>query len=248
MDGLVTTMDGMTLPAYTTSLLNRSNTLTFGVMIDLAADASAPDWTWQNSVNLVYRTAWVAGTSGFAEAADQIRGRSTLSWRGLRRGNDQWYVPDPMVDLFVESELTEPAERTWHWLLVRPTAGVRLQLLDKLQLQLSAGFQVQPFDPSGYVEPGVGATLTLSPWDMLKLEERYARLSFTFDYFCADLGNTNQSQLRGQLDAAFDLAGPLALVLTLRVFVQGEEGQDVGAAIDATAGLRLGYLGRATGP
>jgi hypothetical protein len=133
-------------------------------------------------------------------------------------------------------------------LLVRPTAGVRLQLLDKLQLQLSAGFQVQPFDPTGYVEPGVGATLTLSPWDMLKLEERYARLSFTFDYFCADLGNTNQSQLRGQLDAAFDLAGPLALVLTLRVFVQGEEGQDVGAAIDATAGLRLGYLGRATGP
>ncbi len=250
MDGLVVNMAGATVPAYTTSLLNRSDTLTFGVMIDLAADAAAPDWTWQNAVNLVYRTAWVNGSNGgsFAEAADQIRGRSTLSWRGLRRGSDQWYVPDPTVDLFIESELTEPSDRQWHWFLVRPTAGVRLQLLDKLQLQLSGGFQIQPFDPQGYVEPGVGATLTLTPWDIMKLEERYARLSFTFDYFLADLANTNRSQLRGQLDASFDLAGPLALVLTLRVFVQGEEGQDVGAAIDATAGLRLGYLGRATGP
>jgi hypothetical protein len=82
----------------------------------------------------------------------------------------------------------------------------------------------------------------------LKLEDRFARLAFTLDYFVADLGDDNRSQLRGQLDASFDLAGPLALVVSFRVFVQGEEGQDVGAAIDATAGLRLGYFGRTTGP
>ncbi len=252
VDGLVVDDAGATSAAYDTSLLNRSDTLTFGLTIDLGADAAAPDWTWQNTANLVYRTAWVEGAPGrpgvFAEAADQIRGRSTFAWRGLRRGNDQWYVPDPMLDLFVESELTEPADRQWHWLLVRPSAGFRFQLLDKLQLQLLGGVQMQPFDPAFEVEPGVGATLTLSAWDLFKLEDRFARLSFMFDYFLADLGDSNRSQLRGQLDAAFDLAGPLAIVLTLRIFVQGEAGQDVGAAVDATAGLRFGYVGRATGP
>lgn len=252
VDGFVVGDGGEARPAYSTSLLNRSDTLTFGLTVDLAADAAAPDWTWQSSANLVYRTAWVEGAPGrpgvFAEAADQIRGRSTFAWRGLRQGNDQWYVPDPMLDLFVESELTEPPDRQWHWLLVRPTAGLRLQLVDKLQLQLMGGVQLQPFDPAFEVEPGVGATLTLAPWDLFKLEDRFARVSFTLDYFLADLGDDNRSQLRGQLDAAFDLAGPLAIVFNVRLFVQAEEGQDVGAAVDATAGLRFGYVGRATGP
>lgn len=248
VDGLVVTEDGLPELAYGTSLLNREDTVTFGVAIDLAADAAAPDWTWQNSINLLYRTAWIETAPGFAEAADQIRGRSALAWRGLRRGNEGWYVPDPMLDLFVETELTEPADRNWHWFLVRPTAGVRFQLLDKLQLQLLGGFEVQPFSPDVEVEPGVGATLTLAPWDLLRFEDRYARVSFTFDYFLADLGDDNRSQLRGQLDASFDLAGPLALVMSFRIFVQDEVGQDLGIAVDATAGLRLGYLGRATGP
>lgn len=248
VDGVVVDEAGAAAPAYGTSLLNRADTLTFGGAVELAADAAAPDWTWQNAASLLYRTAWIEGGDSFAEAADQIRGRSTLAWRGLRRGNQAWWVPDPMVDLFIESELTEPADRSWHWFLTRPTAGVRFQLLDKLQLQLLGGFEVQPFAPVIEVEPGLGATLTLAAWDLLKLEDRFARLSFTLDYFVADLGDDNRSQLRGQVDASFDLAGPLALVVSFRVFVQGEEGQDVGAAIDATAGLRLGYFGRTTGP
>jgi 2',3'-cyclic-nucleotide 2'-phosphodiesterase (5'-nucleotidase family) len=251
-DGYVVDALGARRGAFDTSLLNRSDTLTFGLTIDLAADAAAPDWTWQNSANALYRTAWVQGTGGragvFAEAADQIRGRSALAWRGLRQGRDQWYIPDPTVDLFIESEFTEPAERSWHWFLVRPTAGVRFQLFDRLQLQLLAGFQFQPFDPQMEVEAGVGATLALTPWDFLRYEDRFARVAFAFDYFLAGLGDDNRSQLRAQLDAGFDLAGPLALVLSVRLYVQGEDDQDIGAAIDATAGLRLGYFGRATGP
>ncbi len=250
MGGLVVNEAGSTSPAYSTSLLNRTDTLTFGIALDASADASAPDWTWQNSFNLVYRTAWVETRAGqpFAEAADQIRARSALSWRGLRRGSDQWYIPDPTVDLFLESELNEPGDRSWHWFLVRPSVGVRFQLVDKLQMQLLGGLQVQPFDPAAEVEPGIGATLTLTPWDILQLGDQHARVSFTFDYFLADLGDDNRSQLRGQLDASFDLAGPLALVLSARLFVQSERGQDIGIAIDTTAALRLGYLGRIAGP
>lgn len=247
-DGFEVSADGGRTNAYDTSLLTRSDTLTFGFAIDLSADAAAPDWTWQNNASANYRTAWIQSAGTYAEGADQIRARSTLSWRGLRGGRTLWYAPDPTVDVFVESEFTEPSHRDWHWLLVRPTAGVRFQIVDRLQLQLVGGIQLQPFDPEMHVEPGVGGTLTLAPWDFLSLEGRFARVAFSFDYFLADLGAANRSQLRAQIDASFDLVGPLALSLSLRCFVQGEVGQDVGAAIDATAGVRVGHFGRATGP
>jgi hypothetical protein len=250
--------------AYATSQLAQSDVLTFGFQLDMAANAAAPDWTWQNTANLLYSTAWTepAGDTGsaFVEASDYIRLRSALSWRGLRDADeDQWYVPDPTVDVFVESEFTEPDDRDWHWLLTRPVLGLRFQLLDKLQLQLSGGFQMQPLDPEMEVEAGAGATLTLSPWDFLKMGSRYARLAFSFDYFWTrDIGqeiqsdpqslNRNRGTLRGTLDGSFDLAGPLALVVSFNILLQHEDGQDVGAAISGTAGIRIGYLGRAVGP
>jgi hypothetical protein len=249
---------------YATSQLSQSDVLTFGFQLDLAANAAAPDWTWQNTANLLYSTAWTepAGDEGsaFVEASDYIRVRSALSWRGLRRQDeDQWYVPDPTVDVFVESEFTEPDDRDWHWLLTRPVLGLRFQLFDKLQLQLSGGLQMQPLDPEMEVEAGAGATLTLSPWDFLKVDNRFARLAFTFDYFWTrDIGeeiqgdpetlNRNRGTLRGTLQSSFDLAGPLALVVSFNILLQHEDGQDVGAALSGTAGIRLGYLGRAVGP
>ena len=252
VDGFVVDDAGNRGAAYGTTQLSQADLLIFGLQVDVAANAAAPDWTWQNTGNVLYRTAWTEptrpGQGAFVEAADQVRARSTLSWRGLRDGRDIWYMPDPTVDLFIESELTEPADRDWHWFLTRPTAGLRFQLLDKLQLQINGGFQVQPFDPERRVEPGVGATLTLAPWEMIEMDDAAARLAFTFDYFVADLGDQNRGALRGTLDASFDLAGPLALVLRANLLLQHERGQDVGTAISATAGIRLGTLGRAVGP
>ncbi|MBZ0119016.1 MAG: hypothetical protein K8H88_18615, partial [Sandaracinaceae bacterium] len=191
---------------------------------------------------------WIGTVGRFAEAADQIRARSTLSWRGLRQRSEHWYIPDPTVELFVESELTQPSSRTWHWLLTRPTLGLRFQLLDKLQLQTFGGLQLQPFDPTMHVQPGLGATLTLSSWDFLSAGDRSARLAMSLDYFVADVFTENLQQLRGELDAAFTLAGPLSLTLNLRIFLQQNGPQQAGFAIDATAGIRVGALARAVGP
>lgn len=237
------------VPAYSTSQLSLSDVLTFGFNLDFAANAAAPDWTWQNSVNSLYRTTWIEGAADFLEAADQIRGRSTLSWRGLRtQGEDQWYVPDPTIDVFIESEFTQPDTREYHWFLTRPTLGLRFQLFDKLQFQINGGFQVQPLQEQPDPEGGVGGTLTLRPWDIMKLDQRYTRLEFTFDYFLSDLGDRNRGVLRGQLEAAFDLAGPLALMFRFNLLLQHERDRDVGTAINITAGLRIGYLGRSVGP
>lgn len=249
MTGLVVDAEGNPTSAYSTTQLTQSDVMTFGFNLDLAANAAAPDWTWQNTGSVLYRTAWTETAQTFTEAADQIRARSALSWRGLRGGDAElWYVPDPTVDLFIESEITEPDDRDYHWFLTRPTLGFRFQLRDKLQLQLNGGFQVQLFDSEREVEAGVGATLTLQPWDLIKVESRFARLGFTFDYFLADLGDDNRGALRGSLDASYDLAGPLALAFRMELLLQHERAQDVGAAVSITAGIRVGSLGRAVGP
>lgn len=245
---VVDPMTGRPLPIYDTSLLSRADTLTFGLDATGSIHAAAPDWTWQNGLSVVYRTQWIGTVGRFAEAADQIRARSTLSWRGLRQRSEHWYIPDPTVELFVESELTQPSSRTWHWLLTRPTLGLRFQLLDKLQLQTFGGLQLQPFDPTMHVQPGLGATLTLSSWDFLSAGDRSARLAMSLDYFVADVFTENLQQLRGELDAAFTLAGPLSLTLNLRIFLQQNGPQQAGFAIDATAGIRVGALARAVGP
>ncbi|HJL18693.1 MAG TPA: hypothetical protein RMH99_23730 [Sandaracinaceae bacterium LLY-WYZ-13_1] len=263
-EGFLLNAEGGRVAAYSTSQLSQADVLTFGLQVDLSANAAAPDWTWQNALNLLYRTAWTEPTgdeaNDFTEASDYIRFRSGLSWRGLREPDeDQWYVPDPTVELFVESEFTSPDDRDWHWLLTRPTLGLRFQLLDKLQLQLIGGLQLQPFEPGMEVEAGAGATLTLTPWDFLKVEQRYARLAFTFDYFWTrDVGfedeqralsvNHDRGTLRGTLDASFDLAGPLALVVNFNLIVQHEDEQALGASLSATAGIRVGTLARAVGP
>ncbi len=250
-EGFVLT-DGSRVPAYDATQLSLADVITFGFNVTLAANAAAPDWTWQNNGSFLYRTAWTEPTgatgSAFVEAADQIRARSTLSWRGLRQGTDQWYLPDPTADVFVESEFTEPDGRGYHWFLTRPTLGVRFQLVDKLQLQVMGGFQVQPLSPERQLEGGFGATMTLSPWDMIKLDQQFARLAFTFDYFVAFSDARAQGTLRGTLDAAFDLAGPLALTFQANLYLQHQSAQDVGAAISVSAGIRLGWLGRAVGP
>jgi hypothetical protein len=247
-EGRVLGSGGTAPAAYATSALDRADTLTFGVAVDLTANAAAPDWTWQSNLNVVYRTAWVESRAGepFSEAADQVRGRSTFAWSGLRGDRDRWYIPDPTLDLFIESELSAPGDRSWHWFLTRPTLGLRFPLLDKLELRLIGGLQFQPFDPQMEVEAGLGATLALAPWDLLALGSQHVRVALNLDYFLVDLGDQNRGQLRGQLDASFDLAGPLALVLSGRLFVQSEQGQDIGVAIDATAGLRLGHVQRAS--
>ncbi|MCA9561289.1 MAG: hypothetical protein KC583_22220, partial [Myxococcales bacterium] len=245
--------DGGRVAAYDATQLSLADVITFGFNVALAANAAAPDWTWQNTGSFLYRTAWTEPTgpmgSGFVEAADQIRLRSTLSWRGLRQGGtDQWYLPDPTADVFVESEFTEPEGRGYHWLLTRPTLGFRFQLVDKLQVQIMGGFQAQPLAPDRQVEGGFGATMTLSPWDMIKLDQQFARMAFTFDYFVAFSDAEAHGTLRGTLDAAFDLAGPLALTLQANLYLQHQSAQDVGAAVSVSAGIRLGYLGRAIGP
>jgi hypothetical protein len=152
------------------------------------------------------------------------------------------------VEVFFESELTEPDARAWHWMLLRPMIGTRFPLTSELEVKLFTGFQAQLLQPESEAEFGIGSTITLRPWDLARIEDRHVTVQAVIDYFLVDLGDENRWQLRGSFDGSFDLAGPLALTLGVRAYVQQDRGQQVGIAVDATAGFRLGWLGRAVGP
>ena len=241
---------------YDVAPLNRTSTIALGFEVNLRADATAPDWTWENLGILRYRTQWTQGavtpagtTPGtFTEAIDQIQLRSAGSYRGFRATNSEWFVPDPYVEVFIESELTEPDTRDWHWLLFRPTLGARFPLTTDLELKLQTGLQAQLLQPGNEADLGLGAVLTLRPWDLLRDGDRRLQLHGLIDFFFADPGDANRLQLRGSLDASLDLAGPLALTFGARVYVQQERGGEVGFALDATAGFRMGTLTRVVGP
>lgn len=237
---------------YTSALLNRGSTIALGLEVNLRADATAPAWSWENVGVLRYRAQWAPSAPGmagaFQEAVDQIQVRSLGAWRGLRERPGDWYVPDPFIEVFAESELSEPMGRGWHWFLVRPTIGARFPLTNELELKLAVGIQAQVLDPAAEVEGGLGSTITLRPWDLARIEERHITVQGLVDWFIVDLGDQNRWQLRGSVDATFDLIGPFALTLGVRVYAQQENGNQVGLALDATAGLRLGWLGRAVGP
>jgi hypothetical protein len=241
---------------YDASLLNRASTVALGLEVNLRADATAPAWTWENLGIFRYRTQWTPGpeTMGvrapgaFTEAVDQIQLRSTGSYRGLRGAPNEVWVPDPYLEVFVETEVTQPASRAFHWLLFRPTLGARFPLTTDLELKLQAGLQAQLLQPGNEAELGVGALLTLRPWDLLRDGDRRVQLQGLVDFFYADPGDANRWQLRGSFDASLDLAGPLAITFGVRAYLQQDRGADVGVAIDATAGFRVGTLTRAVGP
>ena len=241
---------------YDVASLNRTSTVALGLEVNLHADATAPDWTWENLGVLRYRTQWTQGattstgtTSGtFSEAIDQIQMRSAGSYRGFRASNSEWFVPDPYLEVFIESELTEPSTRDWHWFLFRPTLGARFPLTTDLELKLQTGLEAQLLQPGNEADWGLGAVLTLRPWDLLRDGDRRMQLQGLVDFFFADPGDANRVQVRGSLDASLDLAGPLALTFGARVYVQQERGGEMGFALDATAGFRIGTLTRAVGP
>lgn len=239
--------------SYSAALLDVESSLALGLEVDLHADMTTPLFTWENRLYGQFRAQWAPssdpGAEGdFTEAADQLQLRSLASFRGLRGAPDQIYVPDLYVEVFVESEVTQPDSRDYRWLLLRPTLGTRFPLLTELDVKLQIGLQIQALDPSAEIELGAGASILLRPWTVIEADERSLTAEGGVDFFAVDLFDQNRWQLRGQLDLALDLAGPLAVTFGAVLYVQQEGDQNAAVAFTATAGLRLAAVNRTIGP
>lgn len=238
--------------SYDAALLATETSIAMGLEVRLVIDATAPDYTWENRVFGSFRTQWAPssdpGVAGqFVEANDQLQLRSMASWRGLRASRGDVWVPDPYIEAFLETELTRPADRAWHWLLVRPTVGARFPLTAELDVKLQVGLQAQLLEPNNEAEPGAGALVLLRPWTIFESTERAATLEGSADIFVLDVFGDPRWQLRGQLELAVDLAGPLAVTLGSTIYAQQDPAGELGLALAATAGLRLGAVSRVVG-
>lgn len=238
---------------YEAAPLAVGSAIAMGLELDVHLDARAPNWSWESQLFGRYRTQWVPGTemgppTGFVEAADQLQLRTLASYRGFRGLDGPVYIPDLYVEAFVESELTQPEERNYHWLLVRPTFGLRFPLANELDVKLQLGFQAQVLDPMGEAEIGAGASVLLRPWVAVAGDERSLTIDGLVDFFAFDLFDRNQWQLRSQLNVVLDLAGPLALTFGTTLYLQAEGDQAVALALAATIGVRLSGVTRVVGP
>lgn len=238
---------------YTAAQLSTLPSVAMGILIDIQGNATAPDWSWENRVMGNFRTQWapspgpgVAGT--FIEAQDQLQIRTLGSYRGFRSDPSAVYIPDVYVEAFVESELSRPDTRDFHWLLLRPTVGTRFPLLPELEIKLQVGLQAQLLQPGAEAEFGAGGSLLLNRWAVFTDDVRSLTAEGGADFFCADLFDQNRWQLRSNVRLALDLAGPLALTFGATLYLQEESAMGVALAFSATAGLRIAAVTRAIGP
>ena len=221
--------------------ITQTDSISVGLDGTIRGDGLSRWWGWENEATVRYRTTRVPG-SDFVETEDRWGGRSTLLYRGLRVDSARWYVPEPFVEGWLESELTVPDESEFRHFLVRPTAGFRFSLTQHLKLKLSAGFEYEVFEPNGDVAPGGGAQLRIEPIDLLAEDRRKVHIELSADYFITTASQT----LRFFFDTAIDLAEPVQLVCRFDLLARDDFADDArfGVGASVSAGFRIRWLQR----
>ena len=228
--------------------ITQTDSIAVGLDAGLRADALSRWWGLESEGTARYRTTRVPRTD-FLETEDRLSGRSTLLYRGLRDRTSRWYVPEPFVEAWLESEFTVPEENTFRHFLIRPTAGLRFSVTQHLKLKLHGGFEYEVLDPNGEVSPGGGAQARLDPYDLIDDARRKLHVELQADYFIT----TESHTLRFFVDAAIDLAEPLQLVCRFdliarevfdRTIVGGVEVDPLGIGASVSAGFRVRWLER----
>lgn len=232
---------------YEETQLQRASTATYGLEGSIRADATAKTWGWDNLLDSRYRITTAVGADN-AEGVDITSLRSTMRYRGWYDRRKRFYIPEPFLQLYVETELTVPEDRTFRHFLVRPTGGVQFTLTKHLSVKPVGGFEIEALDPNGKVQPGVGAQLVLKPWSMLETGSRKVTLEGNADYFLSDLGGINAHTLRGNFKARYELNATLAFGWDLELFVRREDGKPAGVSAVNSAFLQIGWVGRAINP
>ncbi len=230
--------------AYDDSQVQRDETVSFGMRLDVRGGAEAPDWGWQGELSPRYQVVRTA-TSGQEEADDLVPLRLSGRYRGLQPEEPRWYVPEPSAEVFLETEFTIPEERAWRHMLFRPTLGLQWGLTKHLSARLSAGAEGELLDPDDTLAPGVGLHLELAPWSVLSEAGRKLELSAQLDTFTREpFASTQRHTVRGELKATFDLLGPLSLGWNLSMYAVQAGDLDWGLQATGQVLLQVGWQTR----
>ncbi len=223
-------------PPYEEPALQVNNSRQLGARLVLNLDADAPDYLFENALQVAFDRNFETRTT----AQDLIFLQTTYTYRGL--WSRALLYPHPFIEAYVESQF-DRGEASYHHLLFRPEAGFRSQFSRVLSLKLSAGFQYEALDPNRKVFPGVGAELLLKPWG-IALDTGTLQLEGSITYYWNAPGERDEHTLRGQLITAVQLIGPLQLTLTALGVLRKDGDVPLGKGVSIQAGLRLRFVDR----
>ncbi|MDP3279231.1 MAG: 5'-nucleotidase C-terminal domain-containing protein [Deltaproteobacteria bacterium] len=244
--------------------ISRSQALTGQLSFEARANADHPDYQWENTLlgryGVVRSLETMMGmmpTDPLSETADLLSLRSVFSWRGLRSRIERWYVPSPYVELYAESEFTQPSTRMYRHLELRPTGGARFSISEHLSVFMGFGASWEVLAVREQLPLGqrpLVSTINLGwmhqPSKLFSIGGREAQWDSTVDLALRDAFRLPGVQLRGQLGLTIPLIGPLSLTARYEVFLRylsyeredGPQTHITGFANDLTVGLGLNFL------
>jgi len=249
---------GMESLQYGDPQLSRAQSVNLRFDTTLRFDADHPRYTWDNEARMRYgRASQVAtpsvavpnpASTGFIENLDLITYNTSLTWRWFT-GARRWYMPLPTFLGYVETELNgppSPRNPDFHHLLLRPTLGLRFELLERMTLNVTGGVnwaEVLAADTVAGSSPefAIVTTLTARPGTLFTMGTRPIEGGFSVDYTVSDPGDTQGQVVRASGRLSLPLFNPLALTLGYDLFARRSSATDWGLGHDATIGLRLAF-------
>lgn len=235
---------------FTDTQLARGQALSIVGETEFRAFGDHPSFTFENQLRLRYgllSTVTPAGvSSGFVDNVDLVAARSLFFYRRLFARRPAWYHPLPFADVYLESELTKPAARPYHHLMLQPTAGLRWELAQPFAIYVGGGFTwetmakasdlVPPSSPIAFV---LVAGWQLRPFKLVQLGERAVEVETNLDAFIRDLGANTQATLRGRVRLVIPVFSIFSLTTTYDLFLRVVQLPDAAGSIVR----RVGYSG-----
>jgi hypothetical protein len=245
---------------FTDTQLARGQSLSIVGETEFRAFGDHPAYTFENQVRLRFgllKTITVSGdTSGFIDNVDLIAGRSLFFYRRIFGTTPKWYHPLPYADLYVESEFTRPAARSYHHLGLQGTAGVRFEIARPFAVYVGGGFTWETLATAAQLTPPAAplagvlvAGWQLRPFKLVFLGDRPIELETNLDAVVRDIGAQTQSVIRGRVRLAIPIFSVFSLTTTYDVFLRtvnvrsdsGAWSTRVGYSGDIYLGLQVSY-------
>lgn len=213
------------------------------------ADAEQPRYTFDNTLRMrlgYQQTIESTGDAGLLKIADLIALRDQFAWRGLWR-NRHWYSPLPYVESYLESEFSPPdasvVAREYHHLQWRPTAGVRLELPFRANLNVGAGVDWESLAPGAHPQAVAVVRADLPETTLFHIQDRDVVGQFFTDVAFRDPGaSTSETLVRLNARLSVPIFAPLAVTVSYDLFARQRVDDPWAVSHDVNLGLRLDLL------
>ena len=213
------------------------------------ADAEQPRYTFDNTLRMrlgYQQTIDVTGDTGLLKIADLITLRDQFAWRGLWR-HRRWYSPLPYVESYLESEFSPPDAavlvREYRHLQWRPTAGVRLELPLRANLNAGAGMDWESLEPGARPRAVAVVRADLPETTLFHIQDRdVVGQFFTEVAFRDPWASTSETLVRLNARLSVPIIAQLAVTLSYDLFARQRVDDPWAVSHDVNLGLRLDLL------